>query len=102
MSGQNTKDSKINRVISRQLVINDELVKVFALLRLNHETDTATIKLLTDTAERLSNSLALATETAHRLEAQNERLRKYLGSALFARRQREMQIPTLEPRWGGR
>lgn len=95
MSGVNTKDSKINRMLSRQTMIDSELVRAFTLLRLNYEGDTATIKLLTATTERLSNSLTLATETAHRLEAENGRLRKYLGSVLFERRKREMQIPTL-------
>jgi hypothetical protein len=81
MSGINTKASKIDRILSRQLGMEKDLENIFALMRLNHQTDQATIKLL--------------TETARRLEAENARLRKYLGSVLFARRQREMQIPTL-------
>lgn len=88
MSGVNTKASKINRVLSRQLTINDELADIFAAVRKMHEVDQTTIQML--------------TSTAHRLEAENARLRKYLGSVLFERRQREMQIPTLEPSWGNR
>lgn len=90
MSGQNTKDSKINRVLNRQIELNKYLDNIFALLRLNHETDQAAIT-------SLSNSLKLSTEVNHRLEAENGRLRKYLGSVLFERRKREMQIPTLQP-----
>lgn len=119
-SGKNTKASKIDRVLARQVAtdarldsidgvakatlrridrmfaqqtaIDSNLINAEATLRLNHETDQAQIKRLTDSVERLTNSLKLATETAHRLEAENDRLRKYLGSVLFARRQLEASI----------
>lgn len=74
MSGVNTKASKVDRAIRRIGEISEQ----------------------SESIERLSNSLKLATETAARLEAENAKLRKYLGSELFARRQREMQIPTLD------
>lgn len=88
MSGSNTKAQKIDRILSRQAETDQQLSNIFALLRLNHETDQATIKML--------------TATASSLEAENKRLRKYLGSVLFARRQREAAIPTLEPAFGNR
>lgn len=78
MSGVNTKASKVDRALRRIGDISDQSASI----------------------ERLSNSLKLATETAHRLEAENARLRKYLGSVLFARRKAE--IPTLldlSPAW---
>lgn len=78
MSGPNTKASKVERALRRVAELPDQYEAI----------------------ERLSNSLKLATETAHRLEAENAKLRRYLGSELFKRRQREMQIPTLEPKWG--
>lgn len=80
MSGVNTKDSKLSRILARQVESNEDIQNIFALIRLGHETDLATIKLL--------------TETAHRLEAENATLRKYLGSVLFQRRKVE-SIPTL-------
>lgn len=101
MSGSNTKDSKINRVLTRQVAINDELANLFRLMR-DVYTENAMSKFRDEAIERLSNSLKIAVETADRLEAENDKLRKYLGGELFARRQREMQIPTLEPRFGNR
>lgn len=81
MSGPNTKASKVDRILARQVAIDGHLTNIFAVMRQSHETDRVTIKLL--------------TETAARLEAENARLRKYLGSVLFERRQRDAQIPTL-------
>jgi hypothetical protein len=80
MSGSNTKSSKIERILARQVAIDGHLTNIFAVMRQSHETDRATIRML--------------TETAHRLEAENARLRKYLGSVLFQRRKVE-SIPTL-------
>lgn len=122
-SGKNSKDSKIARLLTRQAedgaclksidgvarailrkterllaqqtASDNGLINVEATLRLNHETDQVEIARLSGSVERLTNSLKLATEMAHRLEAENGRLRKYLGSDLYARRLREMQIPTL-------
>lgn len=85
MSRANTKDSKIDRLLLRQ---RGDRLDILEVLRLARET--RIVQKLT--VERLSNSLKLATETAHRLEAENSRLRKYLGSVLFARRQREASI----------
>jgi hypothetical protein len=82
MSGTNTKANKIDRILSRQAESNEDIENIYALIRLGHETDQATIKML--------------TATAHRLEAENATLRKYLGSILFQRRKVE-SIPTLEP-----
>jgi hypothetical protein len=75
MSGVNTKSSKVDRALRRICDMADQSASI----------------------ERLSNSLKLATETAHRLDAENARLRKYLGSVLFERRRWEMNrpIPTL-------
>lgn len=123
-SGKNSKDSKIARLLTRQAedgaclksidgvarailrkterllaqqtATDNGLINVEATLRLNHETDQVTIKRLTESVERLSNSFKLAAETADRLEAENDRLREYLGSELFARRRRDFQIPTLQ------
>lgn len=122
-SGKNSKDSKIARLLTRQAAdgarivsidafaraivkklerifvsqasAEKDLVNMEATLRLNHQTDQVEIARLSGSVERLSNSLKLSTEMGHRLEAENDRLRKYLGGELFARRQREMQIPTL-------
>lgn len=75
MSGPNTKANKVDRALRRIVEISDQ---------------SATI-------EQLSNSLHLAAETAYRLEQENARLRKYLGSVLFARRKLQAlaAIPTL-------
>lgn len=86
-SGANTKDSKIDRLLLRQR--GDRLV-ILEVLKLAREA--RIVQKLT--VERLSNSLKLATETANRLEAENARLRKYLGSVLFERRQREAETDT--------
>ena len=84
MSGPNTKASKIDRILSRQNQANDFLECLLNSLRETHIADQATIKLL--------------SETANRLEAENAKLRKYLGSVLFARRKLEAltAIPTLQ------
>lgn len=119
-SGANNKDSKINRMLTRlataglqltsidaftrailkklerifssQASTDKSLVNIEATLRLNHETDQATITRLTDSVERFSNSFKLATETADRLEVENDRLREYFGSVLFQRRQGEASV----------
>lgn len=69
MSRANTKDSKIDRLLLRQ---RGDRLDILEVLRLARET--RIVQKLT--VERLSNSLKLATETAHRLEAENSRLRK--------------------------
>ena len=86
MSGQNTRASKIDRLLSRQIDMERKYNLDFAIMRLQREAQDNTVKLL--------------TETAHRLEAENARLRKYLGSVLFERRKRDMQIPTLSTQEG--
>lgn len=92
MSGVNTKAQKIDRILSR--------LTELGVAQLNIDELVQTIFRQQGTVDRLSNSLKLATETANRLEAESSRLRKYLGGELFKRRQRDMQIPTLEPQWG--
>lgn len=77
MSGVNTKASKVDRILSRQAEM-DKYFRGFhecllGSLRMTHEVDTSTIKML--------------TETAHRLEAENQRLRKYLGKLIVERRE---------------
>lgn len=94
MSGQNTKDSKINRILARQLLDSEYLNAITKSIAALYAKE-ATRKLLAEAFERVSNSLDVAIQTSFRLEAENARLREYLGSELFARRQREMQIPTL-------
>lgn len=104
MSGVNNKASKESRILvrigelsDRQLVIDDLLQTVFRQQGVV-ESQQKTIK-----SQQLT--MALAVETANRLDAENARLRKYLGSVLFERRQRDMQIPTLspmEPSWSNR
>lgn len=81
MSGINTKSSLLNRILARQAEASTDLGNIFALIRLGHETDQATISLL------------LKQLTAK--DAEIATLRKYLGSVLFERRKRDMQIPTL-------
>lgn len=88
MSGTNTKANKIDRLLARQISMDEDLTNIFSLIRLGHETDQETIRKLTATN-------TLLAEVAHSLEAENSKLRKYLGSELFARRQRDVQIPTL-------
>jgi hypothetical protein len=84
MSGVNTKASKIDRILQRQ---------------------SADTQLLIDISEQQVATIALLTGVADRLEAENARLRKYLGSVLFKRRRLESASDVaqlLEPRWGGR
>lgn len=87
MSGVNTKDSKISRILTRVTDLSDRQLVADDLLQ--------TIFRQQKTIESQQFTLAIAAETANRLEAENDKLRKYLGGELFARRQRE--IPTLEP-----
>ena len=94
MSGVNTKASKIDRILARQMDLC-ELVEVVSLQNLTAIDQTAAI-------DRLSNSLKLATETAHRLESENARLRSYLGSLLFERRKLDVKYPVMEPRFANR
>jgi hypothetical protein len=116
-SGENTKASKIERILSRQAATDLHLSNIAALMRLNHDTDTATIKMLTATNEKLvaANLKLIATNrllatVAQSLEGQLNRLRKYVGSILFKRRQlmagtaslNDVRVPTLEPAWGGK
>lgn len=100
-SGANTKANKIDRILSRQAEADLQLSNVVALMRLNHETDTATIKRLTAVIQSQEEQLT-------RQEGQLDRIRKYVGSVLFKRRQMQAlgtselkRIPTLEPAWGG-
>jgi len=98
MSGQNSKSSKIERILTRVNVLAD-----MHQLQIDHEQ--GTIADQQRSIEELTNSLKLATETAHRLEAENARLRKYLGSVLFKRRRLESASDVaqrLEPKWGAR
>lgn len=88
MSGTNTKAQKIDRILIRQRELDVLLTNIAALMRLNRETDTETIAMLTAVVKSQEEQL-------NRQEGQLDRLRKYLGSELFKRRQREMQIPTL-------
>ena len=105
MSGANTKDSKINRLLNRQI----EADRVASERYYNVE------KVFLDIIEKQEKTIAQLTATntlfattAHNLEAENAGLRKYLGSVLFKRRRLESasdvdnRIPTLEPRWGNR
>jgi hypothetical protein len=73
VSAPNTKSSKIDRLLTRQTSANTILGSIYAEVRDGRETDKATIKML---------SAAVAS-----LEDDNRRLRKYLGSVLFHRRQ---------------
>lgn len=100
-SGENTKASKIDRILTRQGQANTDIENIYALIRLGHEKDTATI-------EQLTATNALLADVAYRLEAENARLRKYLGSVLFKRRQLMAGTASLsdvcrqEPKWGNR
>lgn len=102
-SGENTKASKIERILSRQAEADLQLSNIVTLMRLNHETDTATIKRLTAVIQSQEEQLT-------RQEGQLDRIRKYVGSILFKRRQlmagTASRIPTLhdaqEPKWGGK
>lgn len=113
----NTKPAKIERIRVTQLEHGAYFEDLFALLRLNHKTDTATIakqaaiieKLTAANIELTATNTLLAT-VAQSLEAQLNRLRKYVGSILFKRRQlmagtlKDARIPVLhdmqEPKWG--
>jgi hypothetical protein len=95
MSGVNTKESKIARIRVTQLEHEAHFENIFALMRLNRETDTATIAAQAKTIKMLTETNRIATDFAQSLETENSKLRKYLGSELFARRQRDVQIPTL-------
>lgn len=76
MSGQNTKASKIDRILRVLREVCDRQAVTIAM-------QMATIRMLGSTTQSL--------------EAENARLRKYLGSVLFERRKRDAQIPTLCP-----
>lgn len=98
MSGTNTKAQKIDRILARQVESNEDIQNIFALIRLGHETDLATIEKLTATNK-------LLTETAHRQDAEIVALRRQLGLALAKLRQPVakfnetfpfLAIPTLE------
>lgn len=105
MSGQNTKDSKINRFLDRQIKAD----KVTEERYYNIE------KVFLDVIEKQQKSIeeltatnTLFATTAHRLEAENARLRRYLGSVLFQRRLAVANefcarpLDRLEPKWGSR
>lgn len=82
----NTKASKIDRILVRQGEAHDRELVAHDLLQ---------------TIFRQQATVDLLTKTAHSLEAENQRLRKYLGSILFARRRLQaLELPTLEPKWG--
>lgn len=92
MSGSNTKAQKIDRILQRQIEADRvggeryyNLEKVFLDIIDKQQKN----------IEELTATNTLFATTAHRLDAENARLRKYLGSELFKRRQREMQIPTV-------
>lgn len=96
MSGANDKNSKINRLLLRQRGDRLDILEVLRLSREMQDLQRRRIHDQTGALVSIGNSLKLATETAARLEAENARLRKYLGSELFARRQRDAQIPTMQ------
>lgn len=75
MSTPNTKASKMERLLKR---VSD----IDVSMKARHELE-ATIKMLSTTNQML-------TATAQSLEADNSRLRKYLGSVLFQRRQAQV------------
>lgn len=117
MSGENTKASKIARIRETQLEHGAHFENLFALMRLNRETDTqtiaaqaATIKNLTAANLELTATNNLLSTVARSLEAQLNTLRRYVGSVLFRRRQiqagtaslNDARIPTLEPRRSAR
>jgi regulator of replication initiation timing len=88
-SGANTKDSKINRILQRVNTLTD-------MHQIQIDNEQETIATQQSSIERLTNSLHLSTEMNQRLEAENARLRRYLGSELFKRRQADAAIPTLD------
>jgi DNA-binding transcriptional MerR regulator len=100
-SGENTKASKIERILTRQRELDVLLSNIAALMRLNRETDTETIAMLTAVVKSQEEQL-------NRQEGQLDRIRKYVGSILFKRRQLMVaslnRIPVLndaqEPKWG--
>jgi hypothetical protein len=117
MSGENTKASKIDRILTRQAETNLSLSNIAALMRLNRETDTqtiaeqaVTIKKLTAANLELTATNKLLSTVSQSLEAQLNTLRRYVGSVLFRRRQiqagtaslNDARIPTLEHKWGSR
>lgn len=88
MTAPNTKASKIDRLLSRQADANTVLVNIYTEVRDGRVFDQATIKIL---------RAAVAS-----LEDDNKRLRKYLGSVLFHRRQlavsnAEKPLPVIPP-----
>lgn len=124
MSGENTKAQKIDRILQRQLILNRNELAIVESLKEFHKIDRATIALQAATIEKLTaanleltaTNTLLATvaqsqeEQLNRQEGQLDRIRKYVGSILFKRRQlmagTASRIPTLhdaqEPKWGGK
>lgn len=85
MSAPNTRASKIERLLKR---VSD----IDVSMKARHELE-ATIKTLSTTNQML-------TATAQSLEADNSRLRKYLGSVLFQRRQAQVAKAFIaDPKW---
>jgi uncharacterized protein YicC (UPF0701 family) len=119
MSAPNTKASKIDRLLSRQVtrehlreilveILRAELQELINSIceegRLKHAWLVNHIRAIEDKLEHLPDAaqqaatIKVLSGTVQSLEAENKRLRKYLGSVLLQRRQGEQ----LEPRWGGR
>jgi len=109
-SGQNSKANKIDRILSRQAEADLQLSNIYALMRLNRETDTLVIAEQAAIIKKLAAVVQSQEEQLNRQERQLDRIRKYVGSVLFKRRQimagtaslHDGRIPTLEPKWGAR
>lgn len=84
MTAPNTKASKLERILKRVTEIAAK----------------------TETVEELTATNQMLAATTRSLEAESARLRKYLGSILFARRQASAQLNAaeerLEPYWRNR
>ena len=112
MSGSNTKASKIDRVLSRQGEHGEKLDGIGNLWAAAHTKLRVMDERFTAMADRLNSRMdslldnwtaivaqqqvldatnRMLTAHAASLEDENKRLRKYLGSALFQRRQAEAE-----------
>lgn len=79
MTAANTKEAKIDRILRRQGAANETL---------------------NDIRDQAVATIAMLTGVVESLEDENKRLRKYLGSVLFQRREAQVAAERQEPRWG--
>jgi cell shape-determining protein MreC len=84
MTAENTKASKVGRILTRQISMDGKLD-----LLIDHVGERASAEFFAalDRLESQDATIKVLSGTVQSLEAENARLREYLGSVLFRRRQ---------------